>query len=300
MKIAITTPTGHIGKATTECLLSCGEDVQLKVLGRRPEKLRGYVNRGADMGIGSQDDAEYLIRETKDVDALLWITPPGYGSDNLRGFQSRLGRAAAAAIRTNGIPRVVNISSVGADLESGAGLVSGLHDVEELLNDAATNITHLRPGFFYENLLMQIDAIREWGRITLPLSGTMEYPTLATRDIARVVADRLLDAAWSERNIIELRGPADLSFDEMAAILTDAVGRKVVYVQCKPQEMRQHLIEAGISENAADQMLEMYDAIESGRLKSLLPRPAGITTTTTLAEFVHDTLVPQMTVSAIG
>jgi SOS response regulatory protein OraA/RecX len=89
-------------------------------------------------------------------------------------------------------------------------------------------------------------------------------------------------------------------FNEVATALSDAVRRKVVYVQCDPQEMRQHLIEAGISENAADQMLEMYDAIESGRMKSLLPRTAGITTTTTLAEFVHDTLVPQMAVNTMG
>jgi uncharacterized protein YbjT (DUF2867 family) len=300
MKIAVTTPTGHIGKSTIECLLNCGEEVQLKVLGRRPEKLRGYLNRGADVGVGSQDDAEYLVRETKDVDALLWVTPPGHGSDNVRAYQNRLGKAAAAAIRTNGISRVVNISSVGADLESGVGPVSGLHDIEEILNDAATNITHLRPGFFYENLLMQIDEIREWGRITLPLSGTTEYPTIAARDIARVAADRLLDAAWSEQNIIELHGPADLCFEEVAAVISDVLGRRTAYVRCEPPEARQRMIEAGVSENAADLTLEMYESIESGRMKSLLPRTAGITTTTTLAEFAHDTLVPQMAVSTKG
>jgi hypothetical protein len=89
-------------------------------------------------------------------------------------------------------------------------------------------------------------------------------------------------------------------FNVVATSLSDAVGQKVVYLPCQPREMRQHLFEANVSENIADQMLEMYDAIESGRMKSLRPRTAGITTTTTLAEFVHDTLVPQMAVSTAG
>jgi hypothetical protein len=51
-----------------------------------------------------------LIRETNDIDALFWLTPPGYGSDNPKAFQNRLGKAAATAILTNKIPRVINLS----------------------------------------------------------------------------------------------------------------------------------------------------------------------------------------------
>ena len=252
------------------------------------------------MGIGSQDDADYLVRETEDVEALFWVTPPGYGSDNLRAFQNRLGKAAATAIRTNRIPRVVNLSSIGADLESGAGPISGLHDVEELLNDAVHDITHLRPGFFFENLLWQLDTIRKWGRISLPLSGTTRYPMIATRDIGRVAAERLVNPGWTGRNICELHGPADLCFDEVAEILTEVLGRKIVYIKCDPQEMRQYLIENGMSENAADSLLEMYAAVEAGRMKTLQPRSAKTTTPTTLAEFARETLLAQLTVPAAG
>ena len=57
----------------------------------------------------------------------------GYGSDDVRAFQNRLGTAGATAIRTNGISRVVNLSSIGsASSDSGVGPISGLHDVEGL------------------------------------------------------------------------------------------------------------------------------------------------------------------------
>jgi len=294
MKIAITTPTGHVGSAVTGCLLDYGGDIRVKVLGRRPEKLREYLNRGAEIGVGSQDDEEFFVRETKDIDALFWVTPPGYGSDNLRDYQIRLGKVAAKAICINRIHRVVNLSSIGADLESGGGPISGLHDIEELLNDAAYDVMHLRPGFFFENLLMQIGTIKKWGRISLPLSGTTRYPMIAVRDIGFVAAEKLSDRSWSGQKIRELHGPADISFNEVANIFSEALGRKIVFIRCDPQEARENFLEIGMTENAADSMLEMYEAVESGLLRAMQPRSALTTTPTTLMEFAHDTLMPQL------
>ena len=128
------------------------------------------------MAIGAQDNADYLVQATEGVDALFWATPPGYGSDNVRAFQNRFGKAAATAIRNNQIPRVVNLSSIGADLESGVGPISGLHDIEALLNEAGPKTTHLRPGFFFENLLWQLDSIRNQSAISLPISGSHATP----------------------------------------------------------------------------------------------------------------------------
>ena len=46
MKIAITTPTGHVGSVVADFLLNLGGDVQVKLLGRRPEKLKKFVRAG--------------------------------------------------------------------------------------------------------------------------------------------------------------------------------------------------------------------------------------------------------------
>ena len=258
------------------------------------DRLKEFVGRGAEMAIGSQDDADYLVKATRGVDALFWATPPGYGSDDVRAFQNRLGRAAAMAIRTNRIPRVVNLSSIGAHLDAGVGPINGLHDVEGLLNEAATHITHLRPGFFFENLLWQLDSIRKWGCISLPLSGDRRYPMLATRDIGRVAAARLASRGWIGHFVGELHGPADLSFDEVAGILTDVLGRKIEFVKSDREETRRAMLENAMSENAVDLLLEMYEAVEAGRLRSIEPRSARTTTPTTLAEFARETILPLM------
>jgi uncharacterized protein YbjT (DUF2867 family) len=292
MKIAVVTPTGHVGSALVDFLLDFGGEVKVKLLGRRPEKLKPFIERGADIAIGSQDDADYLVKATRDVDSLFWATPPGYGSDDVRAFQNRLGKAAATAIRTNNISRVVNLSSIGAHLDSGVGPINGLHDVEGHLDAVAANITHLRPGFFFENLLWQLDPIKKWGRISLPISGSRRYPMIATRDIGRVAADRLVSRNWSGHCIRELHGPADLSFDTVTSVLSRVLGREIVYVKCDRDKFRKILLESAMSENAVDMMLEMYDAVDSGRLRGNEPRSDKTTTPTTLEEFAREIMLP--------
>jgi uncharacterized protein YbjT (DUF2867 family) len=292
MKIAVTTPTGHVGSAVADFLLDFGSDVQVRLLGRRPDKLTDFIQRGAETVVGAQDDVDYLCRATQGVDALFWATPPGYGSDDLRAYQNRLGEVAAQAIQTNNISRVVNLSSIGADLASGTGPIAGLHDVEELINRTGCNVTHLRPGFFFENLLWQLDSIHNWGRISLPLSNSTRYPMIATRDIGRFAASRLANSTWSGQTVQELHGPAELSFREVAEALTQVLGRKIVCIKCDNQEMRDILLKSAMSENATDLILEMYDAVEAGRLRTLQPHSRTTTTTTTLYDFARDVILP--------
>jgi uncharacterized protein YbjT (DUF2867 family) len=294
MKIAVTTPTGHVGSAVADLLLEQGGDIEVRLLGRRPHALTSFVLRGAETAIGLQDDAEYLGKALRDVDALFWVTPPGYGSDNVRGFQNRLGKAAAEAVTKCKLHRVVNLSSIGAQFESGVGPICGLHDVENRLNAAADNITHLRPGFFFENLLQQIDGLRGGGQFSFPVSGTRRFVMLATRDIAQVAVQWLTDVTWQGRQVRELRGPADLSFDDVARILSGSLGRKITYIRCQPQQMRAMLVSHGLSENLTDILLEMYDALETGRLKPEQADAADNRTSTTLAGFARETLLPLM------
>lgn len=292
MKIAITTPGGHVGSAVTDFLLGLGSDIHVKLLARRRITLKEFVERGAEVAVGSQDDADYLTKATQDVDALFWVTPPAYGSDNFRAFQNRVGRAAAAAIRTNQIPRVVNLSSLGAQHDSEMGPVNGLHDVEQLLDDAAINIVHLRACFFFENLLGQRERIRKAGRISLPIAASRRLPMIAARDVGRVAAERLANRNWTGRNVRELHGAADLSYDEVAEILSTALGRKIAYVECSRDEARHAILELGASENVADLMLELYAAADSGRYRPLQARSPETTTRTPLAEFAREVLLP--------
>ncbi len=76
-KIAITTPTGKSGRYLTERLLDAFKEKQLEIvlLARDPEGVRSFTERGARVEKGSLDDAGFVARATKGVDALYWLTP---------------------------------------------------------------------------------------------------------------------------------------------------------------------------------------------------------------------------------
>ncbi|HMB70326.1 MAG TPA: NAD(P)H-binding protein, partial [bacterium] len=177
MKVAVTTPTGNIGSVVTDKLLAAGADVTLLV--RDPGKVKAFADRGAKAVAGSLDDAEYVTLATRGADCLFWLTPPNYAAPDFRGYQNEVGRCAAAAVKSNGISRVVHLSSLGAHLDSGTGPILGLRDIEGMFADTGAHVTNLRPGMFMENHLMSLPTILEAGSVFLPVPGTLRANFIA-------------------------------------------------------------------------------------------------------------------------
>ncbi len=288
MKIAVAGAGGNVGRKVVAELLVRGEH-QLRVLTRRAAAVEHFARRGADVLEGSLEDEEFLVRSTRGVDALFWMTPTPFEAPDLRAAQHRMGSAGARALRENGILRLVNLSGVG---ESEAGPLAGLRDTEQLLQLATVNTTHLRAAYFFENYLSQLDSIRARGSIRLPVAGATRIPMIAARDVAWAVTDRLLDTSWSGRQVCELHGPADLRFDEAAALLSRALGREVVHTRMPEEEARRSWRAGGCSSSVADAFVEMYRAMEKGALAPAVERSAATTTPTRLEEFGRTLLRP--------
>jgi uncharacterized protein YbjT (DUF2867 family) len=209
-------------------------------------------------------------------------------ADDFRGYQNKLGDIAAKAVTTNKSPRVVNLSSIGAHLSSGTGPIAGLHDVEKKLDGTGAHVTHLRAGFFMENLFMSAETIARDSAVYMPIRGSARLAMIATRDIARVAAERILDRGWTGRSVIELVGPAELTFDGAARTLGKTLGKEVRFVTTTPDQTRQALTGMGVPAKTADLFVEMYMAFDAGRVIPELPiqARAAATTLSTFAEQV--------------
>ena len=291
MRIVVSTPTGNVGRVAVERLLEAGADVA--VIHRDAAKVESLAERGAQVFQGSIDDEVALTAATVGADALLWVTPAVPTAANLRASQNDFGSAAAAAIRANEIPRVVNVSSVGAQHDAGTGPIAGLHDVEEMLEATGANVLHLRPAYFFENYLPQAQVIQAMGAIMLPVSGTHSLPMIAARDVGVVAADKLLDDGWSGTSVLGLHGPEDLTFDGAAAEISGAIGRNVAHAPIDEMQARMGLSMLGLGQSVIDAMVEMYHAIETGHLVAAEPRTDETTTPTTLAEWAAEVLAPR-------
>lgn len=267
---------------------------QVILLARNPDKVNALTDRGATVLQGSLDDREYVVRATRGVDALFWLIPPDYSVPNLRAYYNRIGEVAAAAIKANEIRGVVFLSSVGAHQEGGTGPIIGLRDVELKIERVASHITHLRPAAFFENYLWQIEPIKHMGNIFLPVSGSTRVAMVATQDIGRAAAKRLLDTTWTGRSVANLLGPVDISLDEAAVAIGRGIGKPVTHVQVPEDQARQAMKQAGMGDDAIGLMLELYRAMSSGLLKVPEGRTAESTTPTTIEQFARTVLKPMI------
>jgi len=160
------------------------------------------------------------------------------------------------------------------------------------------NVLYLRAGYFMENTLPQANVIRMMGSVAGPLRADLKVSMIATRDIGAAAADVLLhpaihDTAKHGKQTRELLGPTDLSYDEVASILGDAIGKPGLnYVQLADDQFRGALVQMGMSEQMANLLLEMTQALNAGTMRALEQRSAQNTTPTSYATFAAEVFAP--------
>jgi uncharacterized protein YbjT (DUF2867 family) len=289
MRILVNTPGGNIGRPLTQALLDAG--AQVTIISRNPDKVKDPVARGARLVTGEVDDARVLDEAFAGVDAVFWLSPPAIRPDYV-AWSEATGRAAADTARRHGVSRAVVLSSVGAQVGHGTGPVSPMLVIENAFAEAVPHTVALRPGFFMENILRSLDTIARDGVIYAPVPGSVPVPQVATRDIAVVAAQELLDTSWTGHRIRGVHGPADVSQEQATAILGEVLGRPIQYVQVSIEQARQGMLAAGFPGFAVDLYGEMYEAIFAGRMISAEPRSAATTTPTTFAQFAREVVVP--------
>lgn len=283
----MTTPTGNVGRHVVAMLVRAG--IRPRVLVRDPDRLAPDVRQAVDAVPVDQFDPDSVVAATEDVDALFWVDPPTSSGDPLADYV-RATTGVVRAVAENGVGRVVFQSSVGAEKREGAGEIDGLAHTETALDATGVDVTHLRCGYFFTNLAMQVDAVRA-GHLPVVVPLDLPMPWVAPRDIAEVAVTRLLSRAWSGRCVQAVHGPVDLTWQEVAGILTDALGRHVAVERIPDEAMRGMLTGAGMSDEQVEALLGMSTGLRDDFVPEQ-PRSVRTTTPTTLASWAYDELRP--------
>jgi hypothetical protein len=183
---------------------------------------------------------------------------------------------------------------VGADKAEKTGPVVGLHQLEQRLNGiAGLNVLHLRAGYFMENTLMQAVMIQRLGMTVGPLLPDLKVPMIATRDIGAAAAEAMLKHDFTPRQSRELLGPRDITMVEVGAIIGRAIRRADLKYALAPDDaLREGMMQAGMSADLVDLILEMAFAMNTGLMRALEPRSARNTTPTTYETFVEQEFLP--------
>ena len=277
--------TGNIGSKLADRLLE--KNQRVKVIGRSADRLQPFVDRGATAAAGDAGDSDFLSEAFSGSEAVFAMIPPDYATQDFRQYQNEIGRQIATAIEKSGVSHVVNLSSHGAHLSENTGPIKGLRDQEQRLNQLdAVHILHLRPTFFMENLLMNIDMIKNMGINGGHIRGDLPFAMIATKDIAKVAAQHLLERNFSGKTVRELLGPRDISMEEATQIIGEKIGKSdLLYVHFSREDYIKGLLQAGLTKDMAEQLAELDAGINDRLFASDEPRTQENRTSTDFKQF---------------
>ena len=292
--------TGNIGSVVTRTLLEKGEKV--RVYGRHGGRLQAFVQKGAEAFVGDITDSTALTEALTGARAAFLMIPPAMRSPDYRAEQERAADAIAVAAKNAGLQYAVNLSSIGAHVPARTGPILGLHFLEQKLNAIdRLNVLHLRPAYFFENLLPGISMIQMMGIFGGALKSDLRIPIIGTRDIGVYVAERLFKLDFSGKSSQELLGQRDLRMNEVVEVMAKALGKPDLrYVQFPYDEVEKVLIQMGTPPRTAALFTEMFRAFNDGAVTATETRSARNTTPTSIETFVKEKFVPAYQGMAVG
>ena len=253
---------GRAGGETAKALLAMKEPV--RVVLRRPDQADEWRARGAEAAVADMADPDAVAAALQGAAGAFFLCPPPVSGDPYRATEV-IGAALAKGARAARLPKVVVLSSVGAQHATGTGVIATLHQMETLLSGVAPATAFLRPGYYVETWSEVLGAVLGDGVLPTFTDPDLKMPMVSTIDVGRTAA-ALLAETWTGERIIELGGPADWSARDVADAFATVLGRPIPPVFVPEQERAAVYAQAGVPEEVADALLGMYDGLASGRI----------------------------------
>ena len=289
--IVVTAPTSHIGSRVLSNLSRHDEDV--RVVARDPRRLPPQVRDRMGVVAGSHQDRAVVDRAFEGADSLFWLVPADRTARSVYDAYVAFSIPAADAIVRHGVARVVTISALGRGQQRYAGHVSASLAMDDLLRSTGVHLRALTMPSFMDNMLYQVQSIKNDGVIRGTIPGDRKMPVVDTRDIAAVASRLLLDHTWTGQDSIGVLGPEDLSLNDMAEILTGVLDTPIRYEEGSREQNKQGFVSFGYSDAMAQSMIDMDIAKEHG-LDNGLERTPENTTPSSFRQWAEEILKPAL------
>lgn len=295
--IVITTPAGQIGRQVLGNLLDSGE--ALRVITRDPSALPAETRERVELVKGSHGDAAVVDDAFAGAAAVFWLAPPEPQAPSVEVAYVGFTRPAAEAFKRHGVKRVVGVSALGRGTPwaNRAGNVTGSLAMDDLIASSGVAYRALTNPSFMDNIARQVPAIKNQGMFFSPIDGDRKLPSVATRDIAVTASRLLLDDSWSGVEEVPLLGPEDLSFNDMAEIISNVLGKQVRFLRNTFEAYKDRFVAFGMSDAMAQGMTDMAWAKNQG-LDNAVQRTTDNSTPTSFRQWTEEVLKPAVIAEA--
>jgi uncharacterized protein YbjT (DUF2867 family) len=228
--ILLTGVTGKTGGATAQALLAKGQ--KFRAIVRNEEKAAALKAAGVELVVGDMTDAAVLGRALAGVEKALLIAPNG--QQQLAHERQFVDAAVKAGVR-----HLVKMSSIEATPTVTSPIASIHYAAEQYIEQSGLAWTFMKPSFFMQNFLANAGTIKEQDKFFLPMGGGL-VAMIDCGDIGAATAAVLAGNGHAGKRY-ELTGPEVLNFEAAAERLSQALGRKIQYVNVPMDAYRQTL-----------------------------------------------------------
>lgn len=289
--IVVTTPTGNIGRHVVRHLLDAGQTLRLIV--RDPSKLASDVRDRVEVVEGSHGDAAVVDRAFRGADAVFWLCPPT-PSPTPAAATVDFARPGAEAMRRHAVAHIVAATTLGRDTpwQERAGNATGSIHMVDLLRTTGAAVRGLALPAFMDNALRMVGTIKQ-GWMPGPIAPDKKLPHTAARDTGAAAARLLIDRIWSGTQDVPVLGPEELSYADLAAIVSEVTGREVRYEHQTYEAYKTAAMGRGLTDSFAQGYVDMLRAKEQG-MDNVASRATAIIGPTSFRQWVEDELKPAL------
>lgn len=282
-KMMVTGATGQLGGMVIGYLKTLGKAESTVALVRSEEAKAAFEAEGIEARIGDYADRASLDAAFKGIDRLLLISSSAVG-ERAAQHQNVIDAAKIADVGFVAYTSVLNAAN-------SKMILAGEHQATEAAL-AASGLPHalLRNGWYSENLLMGLENDLAMGQ-HFGCAGEGKFASATRKDFAEAAAIVLAGGDHAGKTY-ELAGDAAYTLAELAAMIAEASGKPVAYVDMPQEAFAGALAGAGIPEGFATVLADSDARAAEGALYSqskdlsaLIGRP-----TTPMAETVKSAL----------
>src|SRR5471032_810014 len=247
--------TGRTGAAAADALLRSGQPVRVVV--RDPAQGRSWAERGAEVAVADLTDLASTVRALSRVEGAYVVNPQHYNREDLFERADLIADITARAAVAANVPRLVALSSVGADRDSATGWIGMNRMFEQRLGVTGVSTVFLRAAYFMENWMPMVgQAIRSGTLPTFLAPPQRPLPMVATADVGSAAAALLRDERTGNR-VVTLTGPRDYAPNDVAAIISATLQKPINVAVLPEAEWPKALADARFSKAALAGFTEM-------------------------------------------
>ena len=205
---------------------------------------------------GSIDDSDSLRKAMDGIENALLIS-------SLSENQYKIEKNFIDTAKKAGVKHIVKFSAIGADPDSPSLILRNHGQSEKYLKKSGLKYTIVKPNIFMQNFMdFYGNEIKKTKQLKLPLKNAKcSYVDL--RDTVRLLT-KVLTTNGNKNKTHIVTGPESLSCFDVAERFSEAIGKKIKYVEIKPKEFKKDMLDVGVSESTAEAFTDLYKIAREG------------------------------------